>query len=126
MAKRVVLKKGDIVSITRDNHKRYIQYVDNDYYQLNGDVICVFKKIYSSIDNPSVEEIIDDTYDLVLHTFLRRGKMFWAVLSELLTAAGLLTGLALGFALEDLTVPVMLLAGVSLLPFLRKERCDEL
>lgn len=32
MAKRVVLKKGDIVSITRDNHKRYIQYVDNDYY----------------------------------------------------------------------------------------------
>ena len=73
MAKRVVLKKGDIVSITRDNHKRYIQYVDNDYYQLNGDVICVFKKIYSSIDNPSVEEIIDDTYDLVLHTFLRAG-----------------------------------------------------
>ena len=63
---------------------------------------------------------------LILHTFLRRGKTFWAVLSELLTAAGLLTGLALGFALEDLTVPVMLLAGVSLLPFLRKERCDEL
>ena len=73
MAKRVVLKKGDIVSITRDNHKRYIQYVDNDYYQLNGDVIYVFKRIYTSNDNPSVEGIVDDTYELVLHTTIRAG-----------------------------------------------------
>ena len=73
MAKRVVLKKGDIVSITRDNHKRYIQYVDNDHYQLNGDVIYVFKRIYTSNDNPSVEGIVNDTYELVLHTTIRAG-----------------------------------------------------
>jgi hypothetical protein len=73
MAKRVVLKKGDIVSITRDNHKRYIQYVDNDHYQLNGDVIYVFKRIYTSNDNPSVEGIVDDTYELILHTTIRAG-----------------------------------------------------
>ncbi|MBQ9269795.1 MAG: hypothetical protein IJ206_09805 [Oscillospiraceae bacterium] len=63
---------------------------------------------------------------LVLHMFLRRGKTFLAIFSELMTAAGLLTGLALGFSLENLAVPVVLLAGISLLPFLRKEGGDEL
>ena len=63
---------------------------------------------------------------LVLHMLLRRGKTFLAVFSEFLASAGLLTGLALGFSLENLAVPVMLLAGISLLPFLRKEGGDEL
>ena len=73
MEKRTQIRKGDILSITRGEIKRYIQYVCNDFYQLNGNVIYIFKTIYSSNDNPTIEEIVNDTYELVLHTFVKIG-----------------------------------------------------
>lgn len=73
MEKRTQIRKGDILSITRGEIKRYIQYVCNDFYQLNGNVIYIYKTIYSSNDNPTIEEIVNDTYELVLHTFVKIG-----------------------------------------------------
>ena len=41
--KRVVIKQGDIFSIETEKGKRYFQYICKDAYQLNGNVIRVFK-----------------------------------------------------------------------------------
>ena len=76
MEKRTQIRQGDILSITRGEIKRHIQYVCNDYYQLNGNIIYIFKNIYKANENPSIAEIVNDNYELVLHTTVRAGFKF--------------------------------------------------
>lgn len=73
MAQLKQIRKGDILAIKKNGIKRHFQYVCNDNNNLNGNIIFIFKKIYFDNDNPSVEEIVNDTYELVLHTTVRAG-----------------------------------------------------
>ena len=63
--KRVVIKQGDIFSIETEKGKRYFQYICKDAYQLNGNVIRVFK---------------DDTMtdvEFYIHTIISIGVKQW-------------------------------------------------
>jgi hypothetical protein len=46
MAKRIVIKFGDIFVIKFDEYQKYFQYIANDMTMLNSRVIRTFKKNY--------------------------------------------------------------------------------
>ena len=72
MAKRVVVKPGDIFCIElEDNTKCYFQNLGKDVEQLNSNVICVFKKIYSQEAIPTCEDIVQDEVNFYAHTYIK-------------------------------------------------------
>ena len=56
----------------------------------------------------------------------KHGRFLWFPLSALCAIGGFLAGLAMGFSLDVLLLPLTLLTAVNLLPLLRKEGGDEL
>ena len=75
MAKRIIVKPGDIFCIELDTDKKcYFQYLTKDIEQLNSDVIRVFKTIYPKNIEPTYEEIVSDEISFHVHTFVN----FWA------------------------------------------------
>ena len=74
MAKRVVVKPGDIFCIElEDNTKCYFQNLGEDSEQLNGNVIRVFKKKYYNTQKPTFDEIISDPIDFHALTYINWG-----------------------------------------------------
>ena len=49
-------------------YKRYFQFIGRDLYQLNTDVIRVFKTWYPLKDEPLIEDIVKDEVDFYSHT----------------------------------------------------------
>lgn len=80
MANRFVSRIGNIFCMEIDNeYKCYFQYIANDRTQLNSSVIRVFNKRYSLNDNPSMDEIINNSVLFYAHTVLKIGylKKIW-------------------------------------------------
>lgn len=71
---RTMIKKGDIFSVKiNDNKKRYFQYIDNDFLQLNSDVIRVFEKEYFLDETPSLLDIKNDNVSFFAHCIVKLG-----------------------------------------------------
>lgn len=75
MIKRVKATKiGDVFEVKiSDTEKRYMQYVVSDMNCLNSDVIRVFKRKYSTDNNPKIEEIVKDEVLFFKHCDTKHG-----------------------------------------------------
>jgi len=77
---RIYIKKGDIFFAKIDeNNKKYFQYITNDIWQLNSDVIRVFKTVYPLDVKPDLSQVVKDEIDFVSHCVINLGiKMnYW-------------------------------------------------
>lgn len=72
------IKKGDVFKVKLENGEiRYFQYIGKDSSELNGDVICIFKKHYT--DECNQESIImSDEIECYIHTTVSSG-MKWGL-----------------------------------------------
>ncbi len=62
------LKIGDIFEVDLENKmKGYVQYIVDDWYQLNSRVIRVFKKKYPFDEHPEIDEIVRGEIDFYTH-----------------------------------------------------------
>lgn len=74
MAKRVVLKIGDVFCAEfEDGTKAYFQYIANDYSMLNSPVIRVFNTLYAIDKNIKIDDIVNDEIAFYTHSFIRIG-----------------------------------------------------
>lgn len=62
-------KVGDVMvaQIDEMGNKRYLQYIGSDRWNMNADVVRVFKTIYSNEQNPSLEEVVSDEVLFYIH-----------------------------------------------------------
>ncbi len=68
-------KIGDVFSIKKKNNDyRFFQYISDDSTQLNSNVIRVFKKEISNIDNIDLNNIINNETDFYAHVMLKLGE----------------------------------------------------
>jgi len=71
---RTNTKIGDFFSVKIDeSSKKYFQLIAFDLYQLNSDVIRVFKKLYSVDANPVLSEIAKGEVDFNAHCVIKFG-----------------------------------------------------
>ena len=71
---RVIIKVGDIFSVTIDAHtKKYFQYVADDATQLSSNVIRVFKKQYAVTDEVDPEAVVKGEIDFYAHCIVKLG-----------------------------------------------------
>lgn len=62
------IKVGDIFEVDLENEtKGYVQYITDDWYQLNSYVVRVFKKKYRANVFPDISEIVNDNIDFYSH-----------------------------------------------------------
>ena len=74
MAKRIMIRKGDIFCVEVDTKfKCYFQYIANDLSQLSSPVIRVFSKHYPMDYVPNLDEIVTDKVSFYAHTFIKFG-----------------------------------------------------
>jgi hypothetical protein len=72
--KRVISKIGDVYCVKiNDTQRKYFQYIADDITMLNSRVIRIFKKIYSSEDNPDLNKVVKDEIDFYVHLFINNG-----------------------------------------------------
>ncbi len=80
MAKRVIIKPGDIFYITiKGKYRRYFQYIVKDRTCLNAGLIRVFTKRYELKNNQTVDEILNDRVAFYTHAIISIGIMdrYW-------------------------------------------------
>ncbi len=74
MAKRVIVKPGDIFYVTiKGKYRRYFQYIVRDRNCFNADLIRVFKRQYDVDETPEEEAIVNDEVAFYTHTFIGNG-----------------------------------------------------
>ena len=92
MAKRIIVKKGDIFQVLLDNNmKGYFQFIILDLTQLNSEVIRVFKKRYPANETPDFSVIVKDEVQFYAHVVIKFGvKMnLWNKVSNVPLELGL-------------------------------------
>ncbi len=80
MAKRVIVKPGDIFYVTiKGKYRRYFQYIVRDRNCFNADLIRVFKRQYDVDETPEEEAIVNDEVAFYTHTYITNGihEGFW-------------------------------------------------
>ena len=74
MAKRIMIRKGDVFCVEVDaEFKCYFQYIANDMTFLNAAVIRVFKCHYQLEYLPNINEIVNDSINFYVHTIIEVG-----------------------------------------------------
>ena len=73
MAKRVILRKGDVFEVRLGESLKYFQYLMDDETQLGGNVIRVFSKLYRAGESIDTNDIIKGEVECYSHTFIRLG-----------------------------------------------------
>lgn len=68
MAKRIVIRLGDIFGLECDDCYRYFQYVADDMTMLNSRVIRVFKEKYPQDEVPELAKVAQGEIDFYAHT----------------------------------------------------------
>ncbi len=77
MAKRVIVRKGNVFCVEIDGkYKCFFQYVCDDLFMLNGQVIQVFKTRYPMEYEPVMEDIVRDKVAFYAHTIVRAGLIY--------------------------------------------------
>ncbi len=77
MAKRVIVKPGDIFYVTiKGKYRRYFQYIVRDKNCFNADLIRVFTRKYDIHSSHTVEEILEDKVAFYTHTVISAGIFY--------------------------------------------------
>lgn len=77
MAKRVIVREGDIFCVEIDGrYKYYFQYVIRNDFYLGGQVIRVFRTRYAIDADPKMDDIVKDDVVFYAHTLIRIGLMY--------------------------------------------------
>jgi hypothetical protein len=74
MAKRVIVKEGDVFGADLGNHRmKYLQYVMLDPSEMNSEVIRVFKRESTPVTQPDLEIIAQSEVDFYAHVVVKWG-----------------------------------------------------
>ena len=74
MEKRIVVKIGDVFEVPIEGGwKRYFQLIARDLFELNSDVVRVFRAHYRHIGNSELEKIVRDEVEFYIHLFIKIG-----------------------------------------------------